>query len=177
MSPPSTKQKEFDNVFLLLNNGNSLSDEKKREIYVAITRAKQNISIHLNGHYFNNIVNGLTEIRTDNNQYPIPQRLCYLLTHKDLNLDTFISSYCQAAIYNLKSGMPLQLKANGCTDFHGNEILRFSRKFQNTLEELDKKGYRLKEAAVNFVVYWERRKDKQEVKIVLPKIIVEKNTD
>lgn len=51
------------------------------------------------------------------------------------------------------------------------------RKFQNTLEELDKKGYRLKEAAVNFVVYWERRKDKQEVKIVLPKIIVEKNTD
>ena len=35
--------------------------------------------------------------------------------------------------------MPLQLKANGCTDFHGNEILRFSRKFQNTLEELDKK--------------------------------------
>ena len=40
--------------------------------------------------------------------------------------------------------MPLQLKANGCTDFHGNEILRFSRKFQNTLEELDKKGYRLK---------------------------------
>ena len=171
------KGKEFDNVFLLLNNGNSLSDEKKREIYVAITRAKQNISIHLNGHYFNNIVNGLTEIRTDNNQYPIPQRLCYLLTHKDLNLDTFISSYCQAAIYNLKSGMPLQLKANGCTDFHGNEILRFSRKFQNTLEELDKKGYRLKEAAVNFVVYWERRKDKQEVKIVLPKIIVEKNTD
>ena len=94
-----------------------------------------------------------------------------------INLDTFISSYCQAAIYNLKSGMPLQLKANGCTDFHGNEILRFSRKFQNTLEELDKKGYRLKEAAVNFVVYWERRKDKQEVKIVLPKIIVEKNTD
>ena len=170
------KGKEFDNVFLLLNNGNSLSDEKKREIYVAITRAKQNISIHLNGHYFNNIVNGLTEIRTDN-KYPIPQRLCYLLTHKDLNLDTFISSYCQAAIYNLKSGMPLQLKANGCTDFHGNEILRFSRKFQNTLEELDKKGYRLKEAAVNFVVYWERRKDKQEVKIVLPKIIVEKNTD
>ena len=61
--------------------------------------------------------------------------------------------------------------------FMVNEILRFSRKFQNTLEELHKKRYRLKEAAVNFVVYWERRKDKQEVKIVLPKIIVEKNTD
>ena len=44
-------------------------------------------------------------------------------------------------------------------------------------ENSNKKGYRLKEAAVNFVVYWERRKDKQEVKIVLPKIIVEKNTD
>ena len=47
--------------------------------------------------------------------------------------------------------MPLQLKANGCTDFHGNEILHVSpENSKNTLEELDKKGYRLKEAAVNF---------------------------
>ena len=56
-------------------------------------------------------------------------------------------------------------------------VTRYYVSPENTLEELDKKGYRLKEAAVNFVVYWERRKDKQEVKIVLPKIIVEKNTD
>ena len=168
------KGKEFDNVFLLLNHTLPLSNEKKREIYVAITRAKENLSIHLNGHYLDGAAHGLTDIRTDNNSYPAPKRLCYLLSHTDLWLNVFVSPHCQAAINNLKSGMPLRLKVNGCSDLHGNEILCFSQKFRNTLEELGKKGYRLKEASVNFIVYWERQEDKEKVKIVLPKIIVEK---
>lgn len=139
-----------------------------------ITRAKQNLSIHTNSHYVDCAAHGLTQIQTDSHSYPAPQRLCYLLTHTDLWLNVFVSPHCQAAINNLKSGMPLRLKANGCADLHGNEVLCFSQKFKNTLEELGKKGYRLKEASVNFIVYWKRQDDKLEVKIVLPKIIVEK---
>ena len=86
------KGKEFDNVFLLLTNIESLSDEKKREVYVAITRAKQNLSIHTNGHYLSNIANGLAEYRINSNTYPAPQSLCYTLTHRDLWLDFFIDS-------------------------------------------------------------------------------------
>lgn len=168
------KGKEFDNVFLLLNNTEILSDEKKREIYVAITRAKQNLSIHTNVHYLSNIANDLTEYQMDNNPYPAPQSLCYTLTHKDLWLNFFIDSHCQNAINKLKSGMPLHPTDNGCTDFANNDILRFSKKFKDTINELTQKGYKFKEASVNFVVYWERQEDKVEARIVLPKVVFEK---
>jgi ATP-dependent DNA helicase RecQ len=43
------KGKEFDNVFLVLENFNPTTDEAKRQLYVAMTRAKENLAIHLNG--------------------------------------------------------------------------------------------------------------------------------
>lgn len=168
------KGKEFDNVFLLLTNIESLSDEKKREVYVAITRAKQNLSIHTNGHYLSNIANGLAEYRINSNTYPAPQSLCYTLTHRDLWLDFFIDSHCQAAINTLKSGMSLRLTEKGCTDFSNNEILRFSKKFKDILNELIQKDYKLEKASVNFVVYWEKQENKKEAKIVLPKVVFKK---
>src|SRR5690606_34877435 len=36
------KGKEFDHVFLMLENFNLATDEAKRQVYVAMTRAKQN---------------------------------------------------------------------------------------------------------------------------------------
>lgn len=168
------KGKEFDNVFLLLNSTDPLSDERKREIYVAITRAKHNLSIHLNGQYLANAGNGLAQFRTDENHYFAPQSLCYLLTHRDLWLNFFISSHCQAAISKLKSGMPLQVTEKGCWDLAGNEIIRFSERFKKILHTLKQKGYEPKEASVNFIVYWKRKEDNKEVKIVLPKVIVRK---
>ena len=47
------KGKEFDNVFLLLDEFDANSDNNKRQLYVAMTRAKQNLSIHYNGNCFN----------------------------------------------------------------------------------------------------------------------------
>ena len=70
--------------------------------------------------------------------------------------------------------MPLHPTDKGCTDFANNDILRFSKKFKDTINELTQKGYKLKEASVNFVVYWERQEDKVEARIVLPKIVFEK---
>ena len=170
------KGKEFDNIFLLLNEIETPSEERKREIYVAITRAKQNLSIHLNGHYLDNTDSSIAPIQIDNSLYTSPRQISYLLTHKDLLLDGFIwLPHCQEIIANLKSGMPLLPTEQGCKDSFGNEILRFSSKFRNTLNELMQKGYALKKASVNFVVYWEKQEDKQEVRIVLPKIILEKN--
>lgn len=165
------KGKEFDNVFLLLNNVESLTDERKREIYVAITRAKQNLSIHLKGDYLDYLAGGLAQFEIDKNIYPAPQSLCYTLTHRDLWLDNFINNHCQDAVNKLKSGMPLRLTEKGCTDYSNNEILRFSKKFQTTVSELIQKGYKLKEASVNFVVYWKKQEDQIEVKIVLPKVV------
>ena len=43
-----SKGKEFDNVFLLLHNYPLQREEKKRVLYVAMTRAKHLLSIHTN---------------------------------------------------------------------------------------------------------------------------------
>jgi ATP-dependent DNA helicase RecQ len=49
------KGKEFDNVFLLLENFDPRENEKKRQLYVALTRAKQKLTIHLNGNYLDKL--------------------------------------------------------------------------------------------------------------------------
>lgn len=67
--------------------------------------------------------------------------------------------------------MSLRLTEKGCTDFSNNEILRFSKKFKDILNELIQKDYKLEKASVNFVVYWEKQEDKKEAKIVLPKVV------
>ena len=50
-----SKGKEFDNVFIMLENLTLDSDQVKRQLYVAMTRAKTNLSIHLNGDYLEQI--------------------------------------------------------------------------------------------------------------------------
>ena len=49
------KGKEFDNVFLMLDNYRANSDEAKRVLYVAMTRAKQNLIVHYNGNCLDNV--------------------------------------------------------------------------------------------------------------------------
>ena len=49
------KGKEFDNVFLMLENFKPATDDARRQLYVAMTRAKQNLTIHLNGNYLDDI--------------------------------------------------------------------------------------------------------------------------
>lgn len=41
-----SKGREFDNVIIMLNDSALNSDEEKRKLYVAITRAKSNLHIH-----------------------------------------------------------------------------------------------------------------------------------
>ncbi len=69
------KGKEFDNVFLMLENFNPTTDEAKRQLYVAMTRAKQNLTIHLNGNYLDNITAENLEKVEDRETYLPPSEL------------------------------------------------------------------------------------------------------
>ncbi|MCD7926515.1 MAG: RecQ family ATP-dependent DNA helicase [Bacteroides sp.] len=94
------KGKEFDNVFLLLNDDPKCKcpDSRLRNIYVAITRAKQTLSIHLNDYYSDFIPKEYTIFQMDAKEYSMPEYLCLSLTHKDILLDFFISSSRQDII-------------------------------------------------------------------------------
>jgi len=49
------KGKEFDNVYLMLDNFNPSTDEARRQLYVAMTRAKQNLTVHLNSNFLDHL--------------------------------------------------------------------------------------------------------------------------
>ena len=175
------KGKEFDNVFLLLNDNRDLlgdnqpvTDEKRREIYVALTRAKNKLSIHLNRYYPEIFGNEEKIIRFDKAYYPMPERLLFLLTHRDVWLDFFKDARRQESIGKLKSGMPLRLMEGGCCDSSDKEVVRFSNSFKKEIEKWLDKGYELKEARVNFVVYWKKTGEEEDVKVLLPEIVLVK---
>jgi len=162
------KGKEFDNVFIMLENFNPTTDEAKRQLYVAMTRAKRNLAIHLNSNFLNNLtLENLQIIHNDENYLP-PQFLTIHLSFKDVWLDYFISR--QHIVSQLTSGDILTINDGECVNSKGQPVLKFSQKFRNTIELIKQKGYQLKQANVNFIIYWTKEGAEQESKIVLPEL-------
>ncbi|MFA7445015.1 MAG: RecQ family ATP-dependent DNA helicase [Flavobacteriaceae bacterium] len=169
------KGKEFDNVFILLENFNPATDEAKRQLYVAMTRAKHNLTIHLNGNYLDSITAENLERVENRETYLPPNKMAMHLSLKDVWLDYFIPR--QHLISQLTSGDTLIINNDECTNDKGQSVLKFSRQFLNTIETQKKKGYQLKQAKVNFMVYWKKEDTEQEVKIILPELYLEKMKD
>ena len=166
------KGKEFDNVILLLENFDARTDEKKRQLYVAMTRAKQNLTIHLNGNYLDYLkTEGLERIENNNNFNP-PSDLVLHLSHKDLYLGYF--EFVQHRINGLTSGDSIFICDEGCKNSKGELILKFSKSFLDKLSDIKQNGFQLKEAKVNFKVHWTNDEQKFEVKIVLPELHFER---
>ncbi|MFD0836692.1 RecQ family ATP-dependent DNA helicase [Mariniflexile aquimaris] len=166
------KGKEFDNVFLMLDHFNPDSDEKKRQLYVAMTRAKQKLSIHLNGNYLNNITCTGLEHVIDNLCYEDSKLLVLHLTHKDIWLDYYISN--QHHLSDLISGNKLKVSIDGCSDDKGNIIVKFSNSFKEKIMAFNSKGYCLKSAEINYLVYWQKEDTNVDVKIILPELQFQK---
>ncbi len=166
------KGREFENVFVVLENFNQATDEKKRQLYVAMTRAKKNLSIHLNGNYLQDIVAENLEKVEDSEIYQEPTQLIMHLTYKDVWLDFFISR--QFDIMQLMSGDKLIIQEDACFNNSGSAVLKFSKPFLLTIEAQKQMGYILKEARVNFIVYWIKEDTDKEIKIILPEICFEK---
>lgn len=169
------KGKEFDNVFLLLDNFDAREDEKKRQVYVAMTRAKQNLTIHLNGNYLDKFKTEELERIENNNTFLPPSGLALHLSHKDLNLGYF--EYIQNRINALTSGDPITISDEGCKNEKGELVLKFSRRFLERLAEIRESGFELKDAKVNFIVYWKDEEREQEVKIILPELYFERSNN
>ncbi len=166
------KGKEFDNVFIMLENFNPATDETKRQLYVAMTRAKRNLTIHLNGNYLDNLTTENLELISDREEHLPPQQLAMHLSFKDVWLDYFINR--QHLISQLTSGDSLTINGDECTNAKGQSVLKFSKQFLNTIESVKQKGYHLKEAKVNFIVYWKKEDAENESKIILPELYFER---
>ena len=166
------KGKEFDNVFLMLDGFVPDSDEKKRQLYVAMTRAKQNLSIHLNGRYLDDISSDSIKRKFDNTPYKPANLLVLHLSHKDIWLDYFISK--QHLISSFKSGDKLAVNNEGCIDERGNFIVKFSNQFKEKILDYENSGFKLVSAEINYVVYWQKEDTEIDIKIILPELKFEK---
>jgi ATP-dependent DNA helicase RecQ len=168
------KGKEFDNVFLLLQNFDVRQDDKKRQLYVAITRAKHNLTIHLNGNYLDQFKTEGLERFENNNLYHKPNALAIHLSHRDLNLGYF--EFLQKRVNVLSSGDTIFVSEEGCKNEKGEFVLKFSKNFLEKLKEIKNNGYELKEAKVNFIVHWKADDKEREVQIILPELHFEKKS-
>jgi ATP-dependent DNA helicase RecQ len=166
------KGKEFDNVFLMLENINPSTDETKRQLYVAMTRAKQNLTIHLNGNYLDNITTEAIERVEDKEIYLPSNEMAMHLSFKDVWLDYFITR--QHLVSQFKSGDTLTINGDECINEKGQSVLKFSKLFLNTVEVLQQKGFHLKRVKVNFIIYWKKENAEHETKIILPEAYFER---
>lgn len=167
------KGKEFDSILLLLDNFNLNTDEAKRQVYVALTRAKQNLSIHLNSRVFEHI-NSQNIIKTiDPSVYSPPDEILLQLTHRDVQLGYF--EFVQHRIRELLSGDALLLSEEGCLNTNREFVLKFSKSFKKKLKELEEKSFKTKDCKINYLLFWKAEDSDREVGIVLPEIYFERN--
>lgn len=162
------KGKEFDQVFLMLENFNDSTDAAKRQLYVAMTRAKQSLQIHSNGHFLDKLTANNLERMDDREGYLPPSQLTMQLNYKDIWLDFFINR--QDLVSQLMSGERLNVRSGECLNSSGQCVLKFSQKFMKQIEALKEKNYVLESATVNFIVYWLKEGAEHELKIVLPEL-------
>ncbi|RZJ98784.1 MAG: RecQ family ATP-dependent DNA helicase, partial [Flavobacterium sp.] len=162
------KGKEFYNVFIMLENFDASTDEAKRKLYVAMTRAKSNLSIHVDSNSVDGIsVENLERIE-DNSYHNPPLEIVMQLGLKDVVLDYFLNR--QHTLRELRSGDRLHIDGPECFDSTGHRVLRFSNKFLVEIETKRNLGYEVKSVAVNFMVYWLKEGAEEESLIVLPEV-------
>ena len=169
------KGREFDNVFMLLDEAELTSEDEKRKIYVGITRARNRLVIHYDNGIFDRIKAENVEKVTDLREYGEPDEITLQLTHKDVVLDHFKQR--GYIVGGLRSGDKLTVADEYfCANVKGNDVkfAKMSKAFREKINVFLSRGYVVSGASVRFVVWWKGKTDVDETAIVLPKIYLKK---
>ena len=165
-----SKGKEFDLVYIILNGVGQLTDEKRRAIYVGITRAKKALRVHYSDNtMLSSIKAEGVERVTDNRVSKKLETVIVQLTHRDVVLDFFLDK--KAAVCELRSGEILAIEGNYLSaSINGKRVYvaKFSQTFVTRLSEFADKGYKPNFAKVRYVVAWKKEDALQEVAVLLP---------
>ena len=178
-----SKGKEFDHVYLLLEDYDFTKTESKRVVYVACSRAKISLQIHCNSSFFDEFNTDRLSVIKFEGKTEQPKHFELILGHKDINLGDQKYSKTLIRVEALKSGEKLkygsvQFKNNiaiGLDKHDGGNVLLFSNNFMTKkYKTFVKDGYQLSNGSVEYLVYWYDSKDDKEYKVVLPKLKFDK---
>lgn len=167
-----SKGREFNTVYMLLDNVPCITNEDKRKIYVGLTRAKNELYVHYNNFIFDDFnIDGVENI-FDNKIYAEPNEIMIQLYHKDIFLD-FFKNKKNFILKHIISGSELTIKGYSLY-FKSREILKFSQRFKERLIHLQSKGYSPYKSTVRFIVAWQGKEDINESAIILPNLYLKK---
>lgn len=168
------KGKEFENVFLLLENFKISQREKHRVLYVALTRAKTNLFIHTNQNYFDNINTDNLTRKIITTEFEATKILFKQTSLDDIQLGNYKKYYDPERIKRLVTGEALMIKDWLVLDKYKAPLLTFSKKFNAEINNIFQLGYTIKEITIGFIVIWYDSETNNEYRVVLPKIVFEK---
>lgn len=167
------KGREFDNVFVMIKNGIRISTEDRRKLYVAFTRAKNNLYIQINGKALSSYSRYLNiDYKYDDKEYLNPLNLCVQMSYKDVVL-SFYKSRVQE-VSKLLPGYELTYNDGYLSDSNGYKYLKFSQRFVERYNDIANMGYEFDKAVVRFIVLWFDKEDEKDYPIVLPDIFFKK---
>lgn len=167
------KGKEFDNVYILydsINKSYSMKDEEKRVLYVGLTRAKTNISIHTSSPVFDKIKTNNQKYIVNDELFEKPRQFTLHLTHSDVNLG--FSQFVQNNFKDATPGDELTIE-EGILKHKNRKAIQFSNAAKKVIENTIKSGYVLKKARINHMVYWYDKEKEEEALILLPELMFE----
>lgn len=165
------KGKEFDNVYLVLEDYKEFKDEDKRAIYVGITRAKHFLSITYDNDIFDHLnINGIRH-EIDMNRYEEMNKIIIPFSLRDVILGCFkepsVQKFFKIPSYNYN----IEILKNGLkvgNNQQNSVTLLFSSSQSAKLNDFKQKGYKITKAEFYCFVYWTDQKTKEEYLIALP---------
>ena len=170
-----SKGREFDDVYMLVNDSTQKDDRTLRCIYVGMTRARHRLFIHTDSPLFNNL--GADRLATDETIYAMPDEIVLQLSHKDVVLDYFKSR--KKDILTLRCGAELTLRDLVLHDSASDKaVAKVSAKFAGVMADWTRKGYAVQSAKVRFIVSWKPKDapaDEPETAVLLPEITMRKS--
>jgi len=171
-----SKGREFDSVHLYLDNIYGIDDEQKRLVYVALTRARDNIFIHchntnlFDGYNLDNVI-----IANSSIDYPEPNEILLHLSLRDVDLSFYKGK--KEVLLKVHSGQPLFFTDGFFTseiDSRTVRVGKISKAFSQKLQKLQEKGYVISRCETRFVVAWQGEGDSEESAIILPSVTMTK---
>lgn len=169
-----TKGREFDQVYLLLNQLAVTQEADLRKLYVAMTRARSALYIHYCGTpVIDSLAAPFALRHVDTEAYTAPDEIVLQLTHKDVYLDYFKDK--KRVILQLQSGSRLTPGNRGLLATVGGcscQVLLYSKSFAGKLEQLERRGYFPVGADVRLVVAWKGADDEGETAVLLPNLLL-----
>ncbi|WP_456866780.1 RecQ family ATP-dependent DNA helicase [Galbibacter sp. BG1] len=173
------KGKEYDHVIMLVEDYVYASDESRRLLYVASTRAKKTLHIHTNVSFYDKIQSDYITWSTYTKELSEPMEYEIILRHKHIQLNSLKYPEPLSILKTIKTGDQLEkdVKVFGSNEAPGlgikskGNLLLFSKSFiAEHYKPMLKKGYEINDAKAEYIVYWYNKNDAKEYKIVLPKL-------